>query len=325
MPIVGDHQVGFGAESSVGTAVTPTRFLEVLDENVVLTIDRVESKALRVGRRVLDTSGWAAGNKDVTGDVTFEVRSAGFGLLFKHMLGKNTTTTPGGATNRRLHTAEVSGTDGLGLTTEIVRTDITGTKHAFTYSGCKIDNWSLTGALSDFLQLKVTLDGQNESVAASAGTTASYPTGIPYVFTGATVTLAGSSADVTGFTLNGDNGIAKERYFLGSGVKKEQVESSMRSYTGTFDVEWSGLTQYNRFINGTTASLVFKYETASAIEGSTKGSVTVTCPNVRFDGVTPVGGGQIVTQSVPFVALADSTDLTVSPVKIEYVSLDTTA
>jgi len=323
MAYVGDHQFGIGAESTVGTAITPTNFLEVTDESIKLNVERVESKGLRTGRRVLGSTGWAAGNQSVTGDVSFEVGSKGFGLLFKHMLGTNTTTTPGGATTRRLHTAEVATQDTLALTCQVARTDVAGTQHKFTYAGCKVDNWELSGAISDFLQLKITVDGKSEAVVAGAPTTATYPTGSPLVYTGASMTIDGGAASqITAFSVKSDNGLAKERYFLGSAQKSEQVEASMRTIDGSFDCEWTGLTQYNKFINGTAAALVFKYETAAIIEGAAKGSVTITLPIVRFDGETPVGGGQILTQSIPFVALQDDTS-SASPIKIEYVSLDT--
>ena len=324
MAYVGDHQVGLGEESTVGTAVTPTRFLEVTDESLKFSIDRVESKSLRTGRRVLSTTGWAANKQTVDGNLGFEVGSAGFGLLFKHMLGASATTTVTGSVKK--HSATVGTLDGKGLTAEVVRTDVTGTKHKFVYAGNKVDGWELKGAAGEFLDLSLTLDGWSETATADSGTTATYPTQSPLVYTGATISIAGSTvANVKGFSLKGDNIIAKDRYMLSpTGISQvEQVEAGgLRKYDGQLDCEWSGLTQYQRFTAGTLASVSIVYQTATVLSGSTYGSVTVTLPNVRFDGETPVGGGQIVEHSLPFVALDDQSGT--SPITIDYVTLDAT-
>jgi hypothetical protein len=79
----GDLQLSFGEESTFNTTVAPTRAIEVTDEDLKTTIDRVESKGLRTARVLASKTNWNAGNIDVGGDIGFEVQSRGMGLLFR--------------------------------------------------------------------------------------------------------------------------------------------------------------------------------------------------------------------------------------------------
>jgi hypothetical protein len=124
----------------------------------------------------------------------------------------------------------------------------------------------------EVLMGKVTIDGASEAVTtASARRAFTYPAGVPLVYTGAAISVAGSTFTVKQFDLKGDNGLQQSRYMLGSSTKKEQLQTALRSVTGTLTCEWSGLTAYQRFVNGTTASLSATFNTVSPIEGSLLG------------------------------------------------------
>lgn len=325
----GDLQVGFGEESSWNNATFPTvsRFLEVTDENIKLSIDRIESKGLRTQRTLASKTNWTSGNIDVSGDFSFELNSRGMGLLFKHVLGATpVTTTPSGGTNARTHTIGMSPNDiadGKSLGLEVARTDITGTRYRFRYSGAKIPQFEISCNAGEIAMGKATVDAAAEAVSTSTITTASYLAGVPLVFTGAAVNVAGSSFAVKSFELKIDQGLKTDRYVLGSSTKLEQIQTGLRSVTGSLGVEWSGLTAYQRFTAGTTAAVSVTFATISAIEGSIMGGLTITLPDVRFDGDTPMGGGQIVEHNLPFVVLDDESTNT-SPVTFAYTSLDTT-
>jgi len=319
MPKVGDHILGVGAESTWGTAVAPTARFEVTSESLALEIERVESTALKASRRYLSSSGWAAGQKNVTGDVEMEVQSNGMGLWFKNLLGAPTTTTPAGATNRRKHVFGASTlVDDQSLTFEIVRTDVAGTAHRFVYSGCVIDEVSLQSQVGEFVTASFTVDGRDEAVSAAGAQSASYATSTPLVFTGAAITVGGSSFEAKEFNLQLTSGRAKERYVLGDSRKLKQVESELREISGSISCDWAGTTAYNRFVNGTTAAVVAKFETQAAIESTVKGYLQVTIPVARFDGETPTGGGEIVEHNLEFVGLDNGTD---NPVEVEIIDL----
>lgn len=145
---------------------------------------------------------------------------------------------------------------------------------------------------------------------------ASYPASIkPLKFNHAAVTLGGSSVNVKSLTVAGNNGLDDARRFLGNQRISEPLETALREYTGTLEVEFTDLTQYRRFVTGSEAALV-----ASFTSGAD--SVTITS-NVRIDGSTPqVAGREILTQSLPFKCVASSTDS--SAITVALVNGDST-
>lgn len=321
MAKVGDHVLGVAKETTFGTAVAPSTRFEVLSESLKLKKDYIESKALKGSRRYLASEGHVVGKSNVEGDIEIEIPSKGAGFWFLQLMGAVTTTTPDGATNRRKHvfTAD-SALDTTSFTAEVQRTDSSGSEHRFIYAGCGLTDMELACKVGEIATMKMSVYGKSESVSQAAAQSATYPASTPLVFTGAAITVAGSSVPVTDFSLKLENGRKKDRYFLGDSTPNKMIEADMRSAEGKITVEWTGLTQYNRFVNHTSAAVTAKFETQSVIEGSTKGYVLVTLPAVVFTGETPVGGGDIVEQSIDFKALDNGTD---EPVTIEYVSLDT--
>jgi hypothetical protein len=319
MPKVGDHILGVGAESTWSTAVAPTARFECASENLKLEIERVESKALKSSRRYLSSSGWAAGTRSVSGDVELELPSNGAGLFVKNLLGAPTTSTPAGATTRRKHVfGATTLVDDQSLTFEIVRTDYAGTAHRFTYSGCVLDELTIGAKTGEFVTAQMAIDGKDEVVAANGAQSASYATSTPLVFTGAAITVAGNSFAAKEFEVKLTSGRVNDRYTLGSTTKLKQVEAGLREVTGSITCEWAGTTAYQRFVDGTAAAIVAKFETATAIEGSAKGYFQITMPVCRFDGETPTGGGELLEHQLSFVALDNGTD---APVEVELLDL----
>lgn len=318
-------QLGLKAETTVGTAVTPDRFFEFNSESLQQEIERIESGGLRPSRRVVSKR--FAGRKGVGGDIELEITNKGQALLWKHILGSVATTTPASGTNSRDHLATVGALDGLGLTIQVGRTGTDGTTRAFTYAGCKVAAWELSGEADGIPVLSLTIDGMSETTATALAT-AAYPTGLePLVFTQGTLSVGGSELLVKQFSLAGDNHLYTDRYYLTAtnpGRKHEQIEGvGMREYTGSLTADFKDLTAYNLFVNKTQSSLAITYTSTTAIEGSLYYSLTVTVPAIEFDGETPtVGGAEIIEQSLPFKVI--DTGNANGPVQVTVRSDDST-
>lgn len=314
-------QLGFAAETTWGVFQTPTRFLEVNSFAVKNNVERIESAAIRASNRVLRQDRWASNAKGVSGTVELEVMSKGFGLLLKHVLGAVAITTPSGATNARLHTHTLGDQWGLGLTVQGGVPDVSGTVQPFSWLGCKVAEWTLENEVDGILMLTLGLDGATETTAQSLAS-ASYSASMELLtYAGGVISVAGSSFDVTSFSLNGNNGLKTDRYHLrGATTKKEPVPAALVEMTGSITAEFDGLTPYNRFVNGTVASLSAVW-TGSQIESGQNYSLTVTLPAVRFDGETPeVGGPDVVMQALPYKVLFDGSQ---EPITIAYKTTDT--
>lgn len=316
-------QIGFVEEVTYGTYLAPTRFLEFVSEGVAQSIERIESEAIRAGTTLLRSDRWAPGRVGIGGDVELEVATKGFGLLFKHMLGSSVITTPGGGTLTRDHTHVLADLFGKSLTVQVGRPSVAGTVHPFSYSGCKVASWELSNEVDGILKLTLTLDGQVEVTAQALGA-ASYPANDALlVYTGGAIQVAAGAFDVKNISISGDNGLDTERYFIRATspqLKKEPIQASFTEISGTMEVEFTDLTAYNRFVNGTVASVTATW-TGPLIEGALNYGVTVTLPAVRFDGETPnVDGPEILSQSIPFKVLDG---LASPPITILYRTTDT--
>lgn len=296
-----DSQFGMVDETTYGTPVTVTRFLEMRSADVSQEIETIVSEGLRAGRFNQARSGiYARWKKQATGTVEFDVQNKGFGLLLKHMLGGIATTGPVD-TSAYTHTASVASLVGDYFTCQISR----GVQ-PHTYHGCKVAEWEMSAEVGGLLALSVTIDAEEEDTSTGLAT-ASYPTGlVPFSFLDGSLTVGGTTTHVRSFTLSGNNNLANERHFIrASGLKKEPIDQG-REYTGEFELEYEDQTMYNRFLNATEAALVLTF-TGGVISGASNYTLTINAPLIRFDGSTPgVDGPDIISMTAPFVVLDDS-------------------
>lgn len=292
-------QLGLAAESTYGTFVAPARWFEFTEETLELDRERIESQGIRAGRRVLHR--WAQGIQRVNGDITMELAAQGFGIIFQHIFGGLVTT----GSNPYTHTCTPGDLAGKSLSIQVGRPDIGGTVRAFSYLGCKIATAEIAAAVNEYAMLTLGIYGAHEDTGQSLGT-ASYPATLsPFVFTHGSVTLAGSGFDVKEFSLAIDNGLATDRHFIRGTTPerpKEPLEQARRSYTGQLLGDFTDLTAYNRFVNGTEAALVLAFNAGASAQ------LTITT-NVRYDGETPKNGGEeLLEQPLPFKALSGTSD-----------------
>lgn len=316
--------VGAVAETTFGTVVTPTRFLEFLNESIEPRIERINSSGIRAGSTVARTSRWKRNDKGAAGSIAFEVANKGFGLWLKHALGGVAITTPGGATSTRLHTHTLGDKDDLSLTVQKVVPDVGGTNRPFTFAGVVLTGWELGLSIDALVTLSVTLDGQSWETSTAAAP-ASFPSSDElYGYQDAAISVDSSAISCTGLTLRQNDPMATERYYLRSvGTKGRPLLNGMREVGGELTMEFEDMTQANRFLTGAPGDevAVLAELTGSTIESGFSYELNVNMPKVRFDGgMVAVQGPEIVTVTAPFVAMDD---LSAEPVVVEYQTTDT--
>lgn len=330
MPVAGgiSAQLGMVDETTFGTSPTVTRFLEFNNETVQQIIARIDSSGLRVGRRVERSTQWVVGRKNVTGDIELEWQQQGMGLFLKHIMGTIASSQPNVGSNPTVweHKGTVGPLDGKSFTLQLAMASADGVQRAFTYAGCKIAKWDLSCAVDGLLLIKPTIDGISETSATAMAAASYAASSFPLMFSGATITMpSGATGNVSKFDLTGDNGLSLARYFMSSSsafTKKEQLESDLRAYSGSIDVEFDDLSAYNLFVNGTLGSMTAFFQ-GSNISGIYNYALEITMPAVRFDGTSPdVSGPGIVTMSMPFIALDDGSGS--GGVQMVYRTTDTT-
>ena len=333
-------QVGFVAETTVGTAVTVTNFPEFNSEGVNFVKGILQGQGIhagglydRAGRRVVSTVGAA-------GPITMDHATKKFNFFWKQMLGSTPTFTQQGATAAYKGVHQPGTVDGQSFTYQkgVPQTD--GTVRAFTFNGGKVTDWELSCSVEQILQLALTMDFWNVTTATSLAT-ASYPTGNE-VFnfsqcvlklggtasTGSGVVSISGGANATtlfsGFTLTGAKSLATERRGLGNaGVKSEQIENGYRTLGGTLDGEFTSRTEIWDVMKADTATPVQITFTGSNIASTYYNTLDIILPAVKFDTAdVSIDGPDIVAQSVPFVVLDDQTN---AVIQVSITSTDTDA
>ncbi len=321
MATIFDQYFGVSDEVTYGTAVAPSKFYAFQSEGIEGKYERIESEAIRAGARVLRADRFAVNPKGAEGDVKLEVLSGGFDFWLKHMMGSLTSGTATGGFIT--HTAVLGDLNGKSLTAQVGRVDNTGTLIPFTYEGGKVKEWEIANAVDELLTLSLTMDFAKETPGAGTGVyAAATPVFVAntklFSFNSGTVTVGGSSFDISDFSLKATSGLKDDRYFIKNGGKKaEPLENELRKYEWSIKGEFSGTTHVNRvaaaLASGAIADITVLWDGPDATQ------FKVQMPFARFDeGPVTAGGIEVLTHDLSGVALTDGT---ASPVTITYKAL----
>lgn len=323
-----DHQLSIVDEAAYGTPLTTTRFFEYLSEGIEEKEGRTESEPLRAGftKRNDRFTPYFAG---ASGSLELNPLTKGFGLWLKHMLGTVTTTGPAEVT-AFTHTATMGDLLGKFFTLQANRPfHPAGTNQAFTYSGGKVTDWTISNSVDGDLVVELGLDFQTVSDAIALAT-ASYPTGMEtFSWAGGTLTVGGSAVDITEFSVKGNNNLDVDRRFIRGNTLKKEPTGGKREVEFSLSCDFESLVQRARAHAttraGALASIVGTWVGPAIIAGATtiKPTFEVQIPAGRFDewkGAVSDADG--IKQELSGVGLFDGT---ASPVTIVYKSADTVA
>jgi len=287
--------IGFGPESTWGTAVTPTRYIEFLSEGLKRNQSGVVSNGIQPYRG-------ATSYKRTTiapgGDINFEMCPEDVPTLIYHALGSASTT------GSSIYTHTIKPTIDLptGLTFEIDR-DVA----YFIYAGSKINTWSMSFAPNEIITGSVSVSAKTETgTIGASGNTASYSSASPFTGVQAVVQVAGSNFGVMAADFTVSNDIYEGKFELGQNSRAALIEQK-RSVTGKLNIEFDDLTIYDLFVAGTESTLRITLTSDELISGSTYYSMDIYFPKIVYTGETPtMDGPGIITVDCPFTALYTS-------------------
>lgn len=316
------HQLGFKAESTWGTAVTVDRFMEFVSESLGHRQNIGGSDGIRPGTRFGRGSTRRITRKWADGQIDFEVPTAGFGLFLHHLLGAVATTNP--ETGVYLHTITPGTLIGKGITLQKGVEKVDGTVQSFTYAGSKIKSADFSNDQDGVLRCAIDWDARSE-VTATALATASYTAPRLFHYAQGAISVAGSAlANVR--TLNSlqiVNNLDTERYHMGNnGFKSQPINRPRDEISGSIDVEFADLAQYNQFIGDTSFELVLTYTDDLLIGATQFPYIEFTLADTRFEGETPNVDGLEdfpVVVTLPFSAWDPNSG---NAITIEYQSAD---
>ena len=152
--------LGIATEGTPGTPVAVTRFYEFDKETMATKKHTVQGSGLRGGALYERGSRRVQTAREAAGGFSYDIPTAGFGLTLQHMLGSfsTTPTSLGGGLFQQVH--NTGSLQGKTFTTQIVKPDYSGvlTQNAYTYSGCKVTDWTISGQTMGQLKLDLNID-----------------------------------------------------------------------------------------------------------------------------------------------------------------------
>lgn len=316
-------QIGFAAETTYGVRAVPDHFYELVSETMKLNRSRTVAKGIRPNKLLDRAQRFRTTKVDVSGDVSLEVNSNSFGLLFKHMLGTAAQAADGAGFKRTYTLGDIYGQS---LTCQVGTPSQDGTVNVYEYTGCKVDQWEIATAVDQVLSLKLSLDGTAETSNQTLAT-ASYPVATyneVYYVDQCALSVGGTTFKSMDLTITGNNNIKTDRFYVGSQNKLEQLRDQYASITGTLTLlDWTNAI-YSLYAADTTAQascqIIITATGSKSYDTAKPNKIVITIPSVRFDGETPdVSGPNVIELKMPFTVLDDDTN---TPITIEYYTRD---
>ena len=320
-----DVSIGWAIESTFGTAVTATRWVEFTDEGFEYKPTYVQGEGLRVGSPLARLNRRALGKYDAGGDLTAELYTKGQGLLWQALFGNGVSNLVATGIYQQLF--QLATTDFLPSWTFQKGVPLLGggSISTFQFDGMVCGSGELTIPNSGIATLKTSWLGRKVTNDITYATP-SYPAGgevLVFADAGVSVGLSGVTApttttlgsittpvsalgiNVTEFSLKVDNSLDGAGWRAGgSGLRTRPPAVGLRKVTGTITVEFDSKSWRDAWFNQSTVSLAVTLTGQTLITGSTYPTVQILIPAARLEGDTPnANKGDVISQTIPFTVL----------------------
>lgn len=322
---LGAH-LGIAPETTYGTYVAPTSFLQPNKVNLKKVKNTDQSASIASGRLLAAAAGRQVTTLAANGSIDIDVANRKMGLLLQALMG--TTVTPVVLTApayQQTHT--LADTFGKSLSIQVGLPDAAGVVRPYSYTGCKVTSASFDVEVAKIISASFEIDAQ-DVVESQALASPAYPVTVrPFVGTQTSIKIGtyGAEAAVTGVTkasVKIERNVDTERFYLGAlGKKAEPIANGFVGISGTISADYVDKTVFaDKFASDTPFSLVIE-ATGALLTGAIYDTFRITLPGCYLDGDTPIlDGPDQVNGDFPFTCLFDGTN---QP-KIEIVSADST-
>jgi hypothetical protein len=325
-------QVGMAAETTYGTYVAPTRWIEWESAEPDLKPERYQGGGLNAGLLVDRDSRYVEVQRQGTLKLEGDVLARGFGPVLKQIFGTLVGPTQQGATAAWLQTHTLSDLGGVMSTQQIGIPDAlpSATVRPYTCLGCKVTEAEFSCEAGKQLKLSLTLDVrdivESQTLVAATFSAAGEQ---PFHWGGLAVkaaATAGSEAavdGVAGWSLKISRKMKDDRFYANNaGLKSEPLTADRVMITGEIQADYVDKTLWaDRFAANSGFSLVAAF-TGDLIATPYSEQITFATPRCRLTGSTPqVGGLDVVSGKFPFEVKYDNTN---PPITCTYQTIDTT-
>lgn len=317
-------QIGIAAESTYGTFVAPTKFVEFTKESLVLKKTTAQSAGIAAGRLMALSSRRVVTQKEASGSIELEVTNKAMGLLLQALMGTTVTPVQQGVTTAYLQTHTLADTAGKSLTIQKGVPLTTGTVTDKTFIGCKVISAEFSCEVGGMLMATIEVDGKDCDETQTLAV-ASYPTMSPFHF-GQMALKTGTYASET--ALDGVRKVsvkierpqATDRFYANqSALKKEPISNDLVKITGSLEMDYVATTVDDLHTSDGATALVWEF-VGPIIASTYAETFRIKLPAIKVDDAPPtVEGFDVIRPTFQFTALYDGTN----QVAIEYVSTDT--
>lgn len=286
--------VGFGQETTWGTAVAATDYVEAMSESVAATLDRFDTKNI-VGRYSEPDD--EAGMLRVAGDISFAAHPESIAHMIYAAFGVGSGALVGGTLIKHRFTPLTSdftaATNALPPYTFEIFRDVTSSQQ---YDGCQVSQLQLSVAPNQDVRAAVSIIGKGTQNFTKS--TASFPSSsqAPFTFDTASISLGGNASSIVeAFTFTFDNQLE------GVPTLNASTEVAKIRRTGPQTARLEGqlgfedITEYNNFINQTEFAFAANFTKADSF------SMLMLAPRVVYTA-WPLGMGDRGRQVVGFSA-----------------------
>lgn len=316
-----DSSIGLAQETTYGTFVTPSRFLEFTSETLDLKKTVKQGADLRVGRRVGLAARRVIPQYSVEGDITVDCLSKGQGMLWQAALGGGASTMViAGCYQKVFGFGDLlpSFTIQKGLPS-VTKAGVASVQ-AWSATGAQVNAFTFTQKAADIATLKVTWQAQ-KIVDTQAYAAPSYAVGGSVwsfekaeIFSGtyvpptATALASGSTplAQIRDFELDVKNNLS-DRYNIGKGGYRDFSTLGSRAITGKMTAEYFDNSLPEAILDDAPLSLLLTYTGAPL--GANSEALQICVPSVRCETELPKSNaGEIILNQMAFTALDDLTN-----------------
>jgi hypothetical protein len=303
--------IGLGKETTYGTAVAASSFLELMEGGDGLTFKG--GQIAKPTLRTASTMRTVKAKKSVEGTLKFPFSFGSAESILRYGLG-SVVTSPLSGSNKSHAFSLINSLPNTGLTFRVNRGEASSLLTAESiYSGCKINKIGFSLQPEGQLECSVDILGQDEAFGAAS--TPTYTT-TPYITWDllTTKTIAGTDVAIQSLELNIENNLDADTYKLGSLLRQEMGRSANRKISGSFELEFTSVAHYNYFKNYTANAIVLEFD-GGVITGADHYLLNISMPNVIWQGDTPVAdkvGPFKQKLNFETVATSENNDLTIT-------------
>lgn len=291
--------VAIGKESVWGTPVADTMLVNFNSESIAVEVKKGEEDNLLATKAAsaYDLTGISA-----SGDISAILKPENAGFIFKAALGgTDTVTNPSGTYCHTIPLVSATGT----LPSYTIFVDRRAAVKK--YSGMKVNTFKLSAKAGDYCRWTATFKGKDEATGTIS--TSTVPSLKAYKFIGGTLSLGGTSQEITAVDLTIENNLDGGIQTNSSGTYFTEPLHAARKVKLTVTLPYSSAVDTIHTTNFLTETLlstaVLHLESPSIITGALKYRLDVTLNNVAVLSVKQnVGGAGLITSTIEGEATA---------------------